>query len=154
MMLILGSARSLHPPLEGEGRLPERSDGRRGGVKTCRFAITPPRLAPSVLADPPPPGEGGTELVLPLLSADHQKTARGVLANGHDAIDRGGLDKTMARGNGGVPPHDDAVGNGCARRICHDRAACRLRLELAPQGHDWRVAARDAAGAVCTLDRR
>jgi itaconate CoA-transferase len=54
----------VHPPLEGEGRLPKqakRSGGRRGGVtahfKTATSEITPPRLAS--LGDPPPPGEGG-----------------------------------------------------------------------------------------------
>jgi itaconate CoA-transferase len=53
----------VHPPLEGEGRLPKqakRSGGRRGGVtadcKTATSEITPPRLAS--LGDPPPPGEG------------------------------------------------------------------------------------------------
>jgi itaconate CoA-transferase len=54
----------VHPPLEGEGRLPKqakRSGGRRGGVtadfNTATSEITPPRLAS--LGDPPPPGEGG-----------------------------------------------------------------------------------------------
>jgi itaconate CoA-transferase len=54
----------VHPPLEGEGRLPKqakRSGGRRGGVtadfKTATSEITPPRLAS--LGDPPPPGESG-----------------------------------------------------------------------------------------------
>src|SRR4051812_30157216 len=50
------AARSSYPPLEGEGRQ-ERSECR-GGVNDLSRVLTPPRLAPSVLADPPPPGEG------------------------------------------------------------------------------------------------
>ena len=44
------------------------------------------------------------ELILPLFRADHEEAARGVVAQGDDAIDRCALGKAMARGDGRAPP--------------------------------------------------
>ena len=51
---------SSHPPLEGEGRPPKRSEGGRGGVSGA--AVTPTR--PASPSDLPPPGGGEAEVGL------------------------------------------------------------------------------------------
>src|ERR1041385_5061929 len=92
--------------------------------------------------------------VPPLLRADHQEAARGVMANGDDVIDRLAVDEAMARGDSCTSPHDDAMRGGAAGRVADDCAARRHRLDLGPQRHHLRVAARHAAGAIHAFDRR
>src|SRR5712671_14057 len=67
---------SVHPPLQGEGRPPQRSEGGRGGVsnrhRVCFTAVTPTRLRCRAVDLPPAGGGEALHACRPSLSATVQ----------------------------------------------------------------------------------
>ena len=55
---------ALHPPLEGEGREAERSEGERGGVTLEENSPPPGNSREATVADLPPPGGGEEEVAV------------------------------------------------------------------------------------------